>query len=187
MGTTRIRSLVVITGIFLVLGWAGQASLVQLGQRQLLPPWTLPGALIVIALVVLGMGWRVRSRTRARDRELREHGTSKIEAVDPFFATRVLLLAKATSVSSSGLTGVFVGLLIFALVPPATPSAGIVLPLVVTAGASLVLAACGVVAEFWCRLPPDDGDDQGRSGSPKSGAPAAGPIDPAPARTRSRL
>ncbi|KAB1659038.1 DUF3180 domain-containing protein [Pseudoclavibacter sp. CFCC 11306] len=187
MGTTRIRSLFLIAGIFAALGWAGQASLVQLGQRQLLPPWTLPGALIVIALVVLGMAWRVRSRTRARDRELREHGSSNVEAIDPFFATRALLLAKASSVSASGLSGVFVGLLIFALIPPATPSASIVLPLVVTAGASLVLAICGVVAELWCRLPPSDGDDQGRGGTPKSGTPATGPIDPAPARTRSRL
>jgi hypothetical protein len=164
MSRTRIPALVVIVLLFTGVGWALQATLARLGAPAIVPPWTFAGVLVAIGVIVLALAWRVRSRTHRRDRERREHGRAETEPVDPFFATRVLLLAKASSVTAAVLAGTVLGLLVHALLPPATPVQAVIAPEGGSIVAAIVLGVCGLVAELWCRVPPSD-DGQAPAGS----------------------
>jgi NADH:ubiquinone oxidoreductase subunit 5 (subunit L)/multisubunit Na+/H+ antiporter MnhA subunit len=175
MKPLRITRLALIAVIFAGFGWAAQTSLSRFGWPQIVPPWSLPVVLVLIIVIELALAWHVRSRVHRRVEERREHGEAHTEPVDPFFALRVLLLAKACAVTGAVLGGLLIGLLVFALLPPASPSTATVLPLAVTAGVSLLLAVAGWVAERWCRLPPDDptsGSGSGTSGTDPSTAAA---------------
>lgn len=156
MKPLRITRLALIAVIFAGFGWAAQTSLSRFGWPQIVPPWSLPAVLVLIIVIELALAWHVRSRVHRRLDERREHGEARTEPIDPFFALRVLLLAKACAVTGAVLGGLTVGLLAFALLPPASPSTATVPPLAVTAGVAVLLAIAGWVAERWCRLPPDD-------------------------------
>jgi hypothetical protein len=81
--------------------------------------------------------------------------------VDPFYATRVVLLAKAGSLAGSALTGVGIGFLIFFASRPVVSSDALWPSIVAVVGA-LVLIVSALIVERWCTLPPDSpesGDD----------------------------
>ena len=71
-----------------VLGWALQGLLVFSGNPALTPPLTWGVALGALGALILALAWPIRSQVR---------GETKKPPVDPFYATRVVLLAQAGS------------------------------------------------------------------------------------------
>ena len=89
-------------------------------------------------------------------------GTQK-ERVDPYYATRVLLLAKASSLAGSLFAGAAGGVLAFMTTRGVDVAIGSVVPTIVAVVGGLGLLAGGLVAEHMCTVPPDD--DEGGPGA----------------------
>jgi dolichol kinase len=146
----RTRPLVLV--LFAVVG-AGAGLLLQVvlasaGTAAASTPFTLALSLAVIGVLVVVFAVPVRRAVRDREKH----------HVDPFYATRVVILAKASSIAGSllfGATSAIVGYLLTRTVIAAVGS-------IFTSGAavvgSVVLLVCGLVAENMCSLPPDDED-----------------------------
>lgn len=151
MKPTKASPLVILAAVGVVAGWFTELMLVGSGRPSLVPPVTLGVALALIGvLVVLGAlpVFRVaRGVAGAR--------------VDPFYATRIVLLAKASSLTGAILTGVAISVLVFLLTRSVVASAGSVgLAIVALVGAALLLAG-GLAAEKMCTLPPEDDGPRG--------------------------
>ena len=129
-----------------VAGWVLELVMVSMGRPLLPQPVTLGIALGVIGVanVIAALPvWRVvRKVAGAR--------------VDPFYATRVVLLAKASSLAGALVSGLGAAILVFLLTRSVLPAAGSVSMAVVTLIGAVVLLVGGLVAEKMCTLPPDD-------------------------------
>jgi hypothetical protein len=75
--------------------------------------------------------------------------------VDPFYATRVVLLAKACAVAGALLTGAAAGMIVELLVRPVSASEALWRMLAMLIASVLGLVG-GLVAEALCVVPPDD-------------------------------
>jgi uncharacterized membrane protein YbhN (UPF0104 family) len=102
----------------------------------------------VIGIIVVFMAVPVRRAVRDR---LNHH-------VDPFYATRVLVLSKASSITGSLVVGVGIAILVYLLTRSVVAGSGSIF----TAGAAIVgaivLVVGGLVAEYMCSIPPQDED-----------------------------
>ena len=135
----------VIGGVF---GWAGQWLLVTSGIPALIPPYTWGAALAALGAILLALAWPIRSQVRT------DRATTP---VDPFYATRVVLLAKAGALAGSALSGMGVGFVLFFASRPVVLAETLVPTLVAIVGA-VVLMVGALIAERWCTLPPDSSD-----------------------------
>jgi len=140
---TRPLPMLVAVLVGMLALYAMNIVLAMRGVAVLVPPVSLAVALALIAILLIALAWPVR---RAAQGERR---------IDPFFATRVVVLAKASALAGALLAGAAAGILIYLL-------SRVVVPLgsSLTAGATLVaavaLAVAALVAEHWCALPPDE-------------------------------
>ncbi len=159
MTHTSSTTLVMAALIGGVLGWAGQWALVSSGNPALIPPLTWGVAVAALGAVILALAWPIRTQVRAQVRTL---------PVDPFYATRVVLLAQAGAIAGSTLTGVALGCVVFFLGRPVLSSEGLWLSGLAVVGA-IVLGVCALIAERWCTLPPDS-SDPGAVGVPEGEA-----------------
>lgn len=163
MQRTSPRTLASITLIVAGVGWA----LLRVGaSRGVTPPqvpWLVVLVEVVIAAVVGTMGWHVRQYL---------HG--KRPTLDPIRAARTAVLAKASSYTGAMLAGwyaaqvlVVLGDLEFDAQRARAVSAGLAVV------GAVVMAAVGLLVEWWCRIPPpEDGapDDGGRTRDPSPDA-----------------
>jgi hypothetical protein len=148
---TRASTLVSVALVAAVAGFALDAVLAsrQVPTLFLTPPLGITLAFIGVAVVLMARP----VRRHARD------GAARQRPVDPLYAIRVVVLAKASSIAGALLGGFAVGLLVYLLTRSAFPSLGSVLPNAVAVGGGLVLTVCAIVAERMCIAPPDDDDD----------------------------
>jgi hypothetical protein len=128
--------------------WFVETALAASGRPVLIPPFTLAVALVLIGGIIVVMAWPVRRVARG-DRTRR---------VDPFYATRVVMLAKASSLSGALLAGGGLGIAGYLLSRSVLPAVGSVSMAIATAVGALLLLVGGLVAEHWCTIPPDDPD-----------------------------
>ncbi|MBF4617455.1 DUF3180 domain-containing protein [Clavibacter sp. VKM Ac-2873] len=155
MTRTRSTTLIALLIAGAAVGWFAENALVMTGRALLIPPLTLGATLLIVGIVLLALARPIRRSTLGRTPG----------RVDPFRATRVVLLAKASALAGALLTGITGGVLAFVLARPVLPGASSVgLAVAGTVGAVVLLVA-GLVAEHWCTVPPDDGDDS-RPGDP---------------------
>ena len=126
-------------------------------------PWPLPAttalALLSAAAAVLVLALPVRRWTRGdRSRHL-----------DPLRAARTLALAKASAHAGALFTGWFlgVGLAVVRDLAIEPRRARFVVAMACTLTA-LVLTGAGLLAERWCRRPPDDDDSELRTRASRS-------------------
>jgi hypothetical protein len=143
---TSIPLLIGLTLIGAVLGWLGQTALAAGGSPSLIPPVTLVVALVGIAAILLGLGWPIRQVVRGK----------RTRRVDPFFAMRVLVFAKASSLTGALLTGAAAALVVYALTRSSLPLLPVVWADVLTLLGAAALVVAGLVVENWCRIPPED-------------------------------
>jgi hypothetical protein len=126
----------------------GQFLLASLGESVIIPPLTWGVSLALVGAIVLGLAWPIRQSL---------HNSTSRALLDPFYSTRVLLLAKASALAGAGLTGGAVGLGVFFITRPVVSSSALGLVGLAALGA-LFLCLGALVAERWCALPPDAPD-----------------------------
>jgi hypothetical protein len=146
---TRTRPVTLI--LFAVFGGAGawllEVALIAAGQPAAVPPTTLALALAVIGILDIFLALPIRRAMRDRHRP----------RVDPFYATRVAVLAKASSISGSLIAGAALGILVF-LSSRSVLAVGSIWMAVATLVGAVVLLVAGLIAESFCSIPPDDED-----------------------------
>jgi hypothetical protein len=145
---TSALTLAVFAVVGVAVGIAVQAALAQSGQPGVRPPLTLAIGLSLIGLVDIILAWPIRKAAK---------GTAKAR-IDPFYATRVVVLAKASSIAGALLAGAAAGFAVYLLsrTVPAVGSIGFFISMFTGA---IVLMVCGLVAEHMCTLPPDDPEE----------------------------
>lgn len=134
------------------------------GVAPLVPPYSLPLTLVVLALGVLLLGIALRRRVT------RETGGN----VNPQAAVVTLSAARAGQFVGA-LLGGFAGGLALSLLARSVPAPSeIWLPMLAAFGAGVLLTVCGAISEYFCRIPPEDDDpDADRAQEPDApGAPA---------------
>ena len=135
------------------LGWLLEVALVAGGRSMVIPPLSFAAALVVLAIAVIAVAIPVRrvakGRTDAHGRPAR---------VDPFYATRVLALAKSAILVGALLVGGMLAILAYAFTRPVVNEASI-LPVILGVIAAAAVLAAGLLAEEMCRIPPKDHDD----------------------------
>ena len=134
-----------------------QLGLGTAGMSKLVPQLTLSVTLVLIAVIVVALALPVRRATRPP----RAPGAPK-RRVDPFYATRVVLIAKASAVAGAILGGAAVGMLVELVSRPVSAAGTVWGAVAMLVAAGLVLVA-GMLAESWCTVPP--GDDEKPPGS----------------------
>ncbi|MCU1424798.1 MAG: hypothetical protein JWM51_1089 [Microbacteriaceae bacterium] len=148
MTKTRPSILLLIAVLAGVVGWLLEMALVASGRAAVVPPLTLATALALIGIIVVVLALPVSRVAR---------GTATTH-VDPFFATRVVVLAKAASITGALIGGAAIAVLVFLLTRSVVPGGDALAPAIATAVASVVLVAGGLIAERMCTLPPSDED-----------------------------
>jgi hypothetical protein len=136
------------------IGWAAQIFLVSNGGSMIVPPVSLTVVLVLIGLGLIYFAVPVYRTAR---------GTAT-KPVDPFYATRVVVLAKASSVGGALFLGGAISVLVFVLTRPVVPAVGSIAVTVAAVVGAVVLLVAGLVAERMCTLPPDD-ENSDRSGT----------------------
>ncbi len=152
MKRTRPIVLVLWAVIGVAAGWLLQTAFAAVGAGVLVPPLSLGVTLAVIGVVVVVFAVPVRRAVRDR----------KTHRVDPFYATRVVILAKAASIFGSLLFGASVGSVGFILTRTTISGVGSISTSVAAVIGAVILLVCGLVGENMCSIPPDDkneGDD----------------------------
>lgn len=163
MTRTRPATLVLLAIGGGALGWLLEMMLVAMGSRAVVPPLTLTVTLVALAAVALALAWPIRQSVRGKVRR----------RVDPFQATRVVVLAKASSLAGALLAGVGAGVLAFLASRPVVASTDYLWQSAAATIGALVLLIAGLVAELWCTIPPDDPENGG--GSPQRDGPGRVP------------
>jgi hypothetical protein len=128
------------------IGWLLQVALVASGAPSLIPPATLYSVLFILAFGLLLLGRPVRRVVR---------GTA-VRPVDPFFATRVLVLAKASSLTGALIVGAALALLGYAVSRTGSVTTPGFWPDALTGLGGLALGIAGLIVESWCSIPPED-------------------------------
>jgi hypothetical protein len=146
---TRPATLILLAVIGTVVGFLLQIALAAASLPKFRPEFTFGATLALIGMVVVILAVPV---FRATHGPLRHH-------VDAFYATRVVVLGKASSLAGALLSGLGIGLVIELLLHASTTTTESVLRVLATLGGAVLLLAGGLVAEFLCRVPPHDEDD----------------------------
>jgi len=147
---TRVSTLVVVTVVCAALGWLLLRSL----YARLPPlPWTGVPALLIAALAEAWTGRDLKARiTRRRE---------DVKPVAPLFVSRMVALAKATSLAAAIIAGFAAGFDIYlagslgASVPRQDA-----LTAVITFAAAVVLACAALYLENCCKVPEDPDRDE---------------------------
>ncbi|MDR2567295.1 MAG: DUF3180 family protein [Bifidobacteriaceae bacterium] len=146
MSLTRIRTMLAVGLVAAVVS----AIVVELATGRLWQhvnvPWTVPLMLAAAAVAIVLAAWPVRQYVKGKRR-----------VIDPLRAANILTLAKACALGGAALAGAYLGVALVATGALHSPLAWQRLWQDLAACvAAVVLAAAGRVAEWFCRLPPED-------------------------------
>lgn len=156
MKPTRASTLIGVAVAAAVAGFALDTALTARQSPTLLMSVPLGLTLVFIGIALLFMASPIRRQTRGRNDGRR---------VDPMYATRVVFLAKASSICGALFGAFALGLLVYLLSRSVLPSLGSTLPNAVAFGGGIVLTVCALVAERMCIAPPPDDDDHDGRGT----------------------
>lgn len=148
MTTTRWSVVALGIAVSAVLGYLLEVLLVRSGQPALTPPLTLAVALAMLGVIVPALAWPIRQHTRGKT-------PPHTPRPDPFYATRVLLIAKASAVTAAVLSGAAAGVAVFLLGRVVIVWPSVLHALLAVAGGVIMLVGA-LLAEHWCVLPPTD-------------------------------
>ena len=151
MRPTRTSTLVIVTVVCAAVSWL---LLKSVYERLPLLPWTGVPALLVAALAEAWTG---------RDLQNRIAGRRGLKPAAPLFVSRMVALAKASSLAGAVIAGLALGFIIYlsGLLNDTVPRQDVVTA-GVTFAAAVVLACAALYLEYCCRVPnqPDrDPDD----------------------------
>jgi len=154
---TKLSTVVALIVVGAVAGFLVQIGLAAAGSPKFTPYYTLALSLVFIAAIVVALAIPIRRATRGKVRT----------RIDPFYATRVVLLAKASSIAGAVIAGTAFGLLLELLVRSGGLNSDGLLQTLATLGGAIALLTAGLVGEFFCTVPqpPDDPDADRTPGS----------------------
>jgi len=144
---SRPLPLVLLALVGFALAFATDLALAMRGEPVLVPPLSLAVGLVLIAALLVALAWPVRAAAKGERR------------IDPFYATRVVVLAKASALAGALLLGGAGGILTYLLSRAVVPI-GSTLTAAGTLVAAVILLIAALVAEHFCTLPPDDDEQQ---------------------------
>jgi hypothetical protein len=147
---TRPSSLVLLAVVGAIVGWVLEVTVVAVGDPIAVPPFTLALALAVIGILVIALAVPVRRAVRDRLNH----------TVDPFYATRVLVLSKASSITGALVAGAGAAILVYLLTRSVVAGVGSIFAAAAATIGAVILVVGGLVAEYMCSIPPED-DDKG--------------------------
>jgi hypothetical protein len=156
MKPTKLSVVLVIVFGVTVVSFLAVRLLVANGMAVPASPTNLLVTLAAIAVILLALTipiWRYKASLTQYTKGPRP------KRVDPFYAVRVVLLAKASAITGSGFVGWHLGAMIAQLSLPVSFTAALLqnsFGLV----ASVVLTIAAIVAEQICRLPDEPKDNQ---------------------------
>ncbi|MBN9605768.1 MAG: DUF3180 domain-containing protein [Actinomycetales bacterium] len=133
-----------------------QGALAALSLPKLRPDYPVAISFLLIGVFAVVLAVPVWRTTRG-------HRTGSI---DPFYATRVLMIAKSSAIVGALVTGAGAGLLGELLARAVPPGGDLLARMIVFLVAGVALLAGGLVAEHLCTVPPDDRDDEKPGGGP---------------------
>jgi hypothetical protein len=151
MTRAKPLTLIVAAAVGIGAGLVLQSLLAAMSQPKLRPEYTLAVTVVLIGIAAVLLALPVRRATRG----------NPAHRVDPFYATRVVVLAKASAIAGALLTGLGTGLLLELLVRSGEPMADMFLRAASVAGGGVLLLIAGLVAEWLCTVPKDVDDDPG--------------------------
>ena len=156
MKPTRVSTLAAVAVVCAALGWL----LLRTLYAKLPPlPWTGVPALLIAALAEAWTGRDIKARIAGR--------REGMKPVAPLFVSRMVALAKATSMAAAIIAGFAAG---FDIYLAGSLSASVprqdALTAAITFAAAVVLACAALYLENCCRVPEDPGrDEHGASAS----------------------
>jgi len=154
---TRVTTMIVLAVVGIAIGALVELALQATGRPIIGLPVTLAVALAVIGGIVVSMAVPIRRMTRS----------SSAPRVDPFYATRIAMLAKACAVTGSLIAGVAIGVLAYLLTRSVVGVGSVTQAIATLIGAGVLLAG-GLLAEHMCSIPPRDDDDEPGDGPVKA-------------------
>lgn len=157
MKRTRVTTMIVLAVVGIAIGALVELALQATGRPIIGLPVTLAVALAVIGGIVVSMAVPIRRMTRS----------SSAPRVDPFYATRIAMLAKACAVTGSLIAGVAIGVLAYLLTRSVVGVGSVTQAIATLIGAGVLLAG-GLLAEHMCSIPPRDDDDEPGDGPVKA-------------------
>nr|WP_227411870.1 MULTISPECIES: DUF3180 domain-containing protein [unclassified Cryobacterium] len=139
-----------------IVGAFVETALATTGRPILIPPITLAVALALIGVLIVVLALPIRRTVRKKT----------ATPIDPFYATRILMLAKASALSGALIAGFAGGAIAYLLTRSVIGVGSVAAVSATIVGAGLLLAG-GLVAEELCRVPPgSDDDDDEDTGAP---------------------
>jgi hypothetical protein len=146
MRRTHATPLIGLGILGVVIGFLVETLLVGTGQSVLVPPVSYPITLLGVAVIIVGWAWPIRRAVQGKSST----------RINPFQAMRIAALAKACTYAGAILTGAGIGIVVYLLTRSVISSqASIWLSVAATIGAAALLAG-GLIAEWFCTLPPSD-------------------------------
>lgn len=149
MKRTRPTSLIGLGVLGVAIGFLIELAASGMGIAVFVPPLTLPITLVAVAIIIVAFAIPIRRAVRGRSSR----------RIDPFQAMRIVVFAKACSLSGALLTGAGIGILLYLLTRDVLPASNAVLLSALGTAGAVILLVAGLIAEFFCTLPPDDDDD----------------------------
>lgn len=153
---TKVTTILTVALVGIVIGALVEFALSATGHPVIILPISLALVLAVLGGIIVSLAIPIRRMIK----------NPKAPKVDPLFATRILMLAKACSITGALLAGVGVGAVGY-LLTRSFISAGAAWQTAATILGASVLLAGGLVAEHFCKVPPSDDKDETRE-SPAS-------------------
>jgi hypothetical protein len=149
--------LIVAAALGVAAGFLLDQALTAAGRATFTPSVTLPIFLVLLGAIVVALALPIRRATRGK------HAAP----VNPFWALRIAMLAKASSIVGAAVAGLAGGLALFLLTRPVTPSIGSLGAVIATAVCAAALVAAGLYAEHLCTIRKDeDGGQPGDGAEP---------------------
>lgn len=150
MRRTGAGVLIVAAAIGLAVGFLLDQTLTATGRATFTPSVTLPIFLVLLGAIVVALALPIRRATRGK----------LASPVNPFWALRIAMLAKASSMVGAAIAGFAGGLALFLLTRPVPPSIGSMGAVIATAVCAAALVAAGLYAEHLCTIRKDQDDEQ---------------------------
>ena len=142
----RLRGVLVTALVVGVASWAVLDAIANRVESPVPLPWTVPVGILILAGVVLVAGLEVRRWLAGRrDRPL-----------DPLLAARVAVLAKAAAYTGGGLVGWYLAQAVLLLPDLVGDRRSRFVIALLAALTAVGLACVGLLAQRWCRLPPEE-------------------------------
>ncbi|HKE51647.1 MAG TPA: DUF3180 domain-containing protein [Actinomycetes bacterium] len=152
MKPTRASVLLAVGALSIAVGWAAIRLWESRESSTFMVPWSAPGAIAFLAVVLFGIALTLRARLAA----FRE-GRPGAHRPDPIFAARAAALGKASSLVGALVAGLYLGVGIFLLVDYENSAVERrrLIACGVTVAAALVLLAAALFLEHVLKVPPD--------------------------------